>query len=73
MARTKLTSIRLDTRNIERADETAKRMRYWTRSKVIDCILSCVFSCSDERTIERMVRWSDYTNKGEKVNFIQES
>lgn len=73
MARKKLVSIRLDESNLEAAEKLAGDMRYWTRSAVIDGILSCVFSCADTLSIQRMVRWTKFTDKGEKVTFIQES
>lgn len=72
MARKKLVSIRLDVSNITAAEELAKDMVYWTRSGVIDQILTCVFQSADKETLVRMVRYLRRSTRTQKVIYQDE-
>lgn len=55
MENKKLTSIRLDPDVIEKVDELAKKHEYYTRSSIINNLLSAVLKCAAGGTLWKML------------------
>ena len=62
MIETKLTSIRLELKTLEKIEACAAKHRYWKRSAVINNILSAVFENFSEREIYDMMRTYNWTH-----------
>lgn len=65
----KLISVRLDQETLELIDTFLKNRKYYTRSAVIDKLLSVIMKCADDDTIWTMMTTSFPYEKGCTVRF----
>ena len=56
MERTKLTSIRLETDNLEKIEKVVERERYYNRSEVINNLLKCVLTKFTDGQVHKMMQ-----------------
>lgn len=66
----KLISVRLDQETLELIDEFLDKQNYFTRSAVIDTLLSVIMKCADSDTIWKMMTTSFPYEKGCIVRFV---
>lgn len=55
MEKLKLVSVRLETDTLRKIDEIAEKYPYFTRSTIINRILSNIINCSDEKTLWKII------------------
>ena len=65
----KLISVRLDPETLEKIDEFLKNRKYFTRSAIIDTLMSVIMKCTDDDTIWTMMTTSFPFEKGCTVRF----
>lgn len=68
-----LKSIRLDTEVLEKVDELANNHSYWTRSSIINNLLSVVLKCSTGGTIWKLLSEFYPYEKGYVIKFEKDS
>lgn len=67
-----LKSIRLDPEVLNKIDEFAKKHEYYTRSSIINNLLSAVLKCSTGGTIWKLISEYSPYEKGYVVKFEQD-
>ena len=68
-----LISVRLDTDTLAKLDKLARESRYYTRNSIINGILSAVVNCADQRSLNRMMSFSERCHDGTPIQFVYES
>lgn len=57
---TTLVSVRLDNDVLTNLNKAQKRLKYYTRSNLINNILRCVLLCADHATLGHILRYQKY-------------
>ena len=66
---TQLVSVRLDNSTLADIDALKRNLQWYSRSAIINNLLTCVLNTADYRTLASMVRHNKFDPKGHKLNF----
>lgn len=66
---TQLVSVRLDNPTLADIDALKKNLEWYSRSAIINKLLTCVLDTADYKTLQRMVRYNKFNPKGHKLTF----
>ena len=66
---TQLVSVRLDNGTLADIDKLKRDMQWYSRSAIINNLLTCVLNTADYRTLASMVRYNKYDTKSHKITF----
>ena len=66
---TQLVSVRLDNTTLADIDALKKSLQWYSRSAIINNLLTCVLNTADYKTLQRMVRYNKLFPKGQKLTF----
>lgn len=69
MVNKSIISVRLDPDTLAKLDKLAQESRYYTRSSIINGILSAVVNCADQHSLNRMMSFSARWDQGTPIKF----
>ena len=66
---TQLVSVRLDNGTLADIDKLKRDMQWYSRSAIINNLLTCVLNTADYRTLASMVRYNKFATRDHKTTF----